>query len=39
MAIFKRTIPYPRHHAINNFGRYFLSHHNYALSLSVLCLR
>ena len=30
--------PYPRGHEISSFGRPFLSHHNYALSLSVLFL-
>ena len=30
--------PCPRGHGIYNFGRLFLGHHNYILSLSVLCL-
>ena len=30
--------PCPRSHEIYNFGRPFLGHHNYILTLSVLCL-
>ena len=30
--------PCPRGHEIDNFGRPFLGHHNYILTLSILCL-
>ena len=38
MATPQHKNPCPRGHGIYNFGRTFLVHHNYLLSLSVLCL-
>ena len=38
MATDQHKNPCPGAHKIYNFSRHFLSHHNYILSLSVLCL-
>ena len=39
MATPEHKNPYPRGHEIYNFGRPFLGHHYYILSLFALCLR